>query len=112
MKNSASICETLMNPWRGQSSSLGSLCMFRESTMNKVSISDYTFNFVSSQLSFISTSFVSFMNTALITFILECYPPFHVNCLYSKPLFINFVLKLSVALTSDALISYNKVTQC
>ena len=84
MKNSASIRETLKNPWRGQLSSLGSLCMFRESTMNKVSISDYTFNFVSSQLSFISTSFVPFMNIALITFILECYPPFRVNCLHSK----------------------------
>ena len=60
MKNSASICETLKNPWRGQSSLLGSLCMFRESTTNKVSISDYTFNFVSSQRSFISTRFCFF----------------------------------------------------
>lgn len=46
MENSASICETLKNPWRGQLSLLGSLCMFRETNTNKVSISDYTFNFV------------------------------------------------------------------
>lgn len=69
MENSASICETLKNPWRGQLSLLGSLCMFRESTTNKVSILDYTFNFVSSQLSFISTRFVSFMNIELINYL-------------------------------------------
>ena len=72
MENSASICETLKNPWRVQLSLLGSLCMFRESTTNKVSILDYTCNFVSSQLSFISTSFVSFMNIALMLTSLSC----------------------------------------
>ena len=33
-------------PRRDQNSSFVSLCTFRESTTNKVSISDYTFNFV------------------------------------------------------------------
>ena len=94
MENSASICETLKNPWRGQLSLLGSLCMFRESNTNKVSILDYKFNFVSSQLSFISTGFVSFMNIALITFILKCSPPFRVNCLYSKATYHKFCVKI------------------
>ena len=36
----------MKNPRRDQNSSFVSLCTFRESTTNKVSISDYTFNFV------------------------------------------------------------------
>ena len=103
MENSASICETLKNPWRGQLSLLGSLCMFRESNTNKVSISDYKFNFVSSQLSFISTGFVSFMNMALITFILKCSPPFRVNCLYSKATYHKFCVKIKSCINFQCL---------
>ena len=36
----------MKNPRRDQNSSFVSLCTFRESNTNKVSISDYTFNFV------------------------------------------------------------------
>ena len=86
---SASTSKTLMNPRTGRISSLAPLRTFRESAANKVSISDYTLNFVPA----VSTCFCSFVNVALISFILKCYPFFCVNFLHSTVAFHYTVIR-------------------
>ena len=72
----ASISETVKNTRDRQISwALDPLCTFRESTTNKVSISDYTFNF----FPLVSTNFFLYERLRLIPYILGCYRLFLVQ---------------------------------
>ena len=84
----ASISETVKNPRSSQISLLDSLCTFRESTMNEVSISDYSFTFVSvtQQVLFLCESRINFLHFWTVT------PSFALISLIRKSFFIKFVL--------------------
>ena len=70
--------KTVKNPRSGQIFSLEPLCTSRESTTKKVAI-----NRLYVQLSLCCLNkFCFFVNGALISFILKCYPFFRVNFLY------------------------------
>ena len=74
----ASISETGKNTRDGQISwALDPLRTFRESTRNKVSLSDYTFNF----FPLVSTNFFLYERRRLISYVLGCYPLFRVHFL-------------------------------
>ena len=74
----ASIRETVKNARDGQISwALDPLRTFRESTINKVSISDHTLNF----FPVVPTNLFLYERCRLISHILGCYPLFPVNFL-------------------------------
>ena len=97
-----SISETVKNPRSSQISLLDSLRTFRESTMNEVSILDYSFTFVSvtQQVLFLCESRINFLHFWTVT------PSFALISLIRKSFFIKFVLIL-VALISNTLISWS-----
>ena len=75
----ASNGETVKNPWSSQISLLDSFGTFRESTRNKVSISDYLFTFVpvAQQVLFLRESRINFLHLELLPPLLRQFFVFH-----------------------------------
>ena len=75
----ASNGETVKNPWSSQISLLDSFGTFRESTRNKVSISDYLFTFVpvAQQVLFLHERRINFLHLELLPPLLRQFFVFH-----------------------------------
>ena len=75
----ASNGETVKNPWSNQISLLDSFGTFRESTRNKVSISDYLFTFVpvAQQVLFLHERRINFLHLELLPPLLRQFFVFH-----------------------------------